>query len=569
MYAIATTTNFLRHSVFVLLFLLNLGALAQQIGESKTLLIGTTYYDFIEGQGRKFAPAKEVNTDGIHFIFDNISLSTSERMITYNYYDIGSNFFYGNMDVASGKNASLANGLNDGAIITLTSPTGVQLIQDVGEANYFFTTTQNISGASGSGFSRQGNTAILLAGRANGIIGDTLLVSEDNMQTWIGRSPSIVDTLTTAIGTIPTPLLNPQDLTEFSYLLAPDITSTAPNGSLVQMSSTDNGATWSSTEIHDDDTQYTNHTGNMSYAVEDFADINGIYDAQGNLHVVAGAVQGFLDQTRPIFPILYWNVNDNEIEEVTNRSYGRPSDSTTQANLVNLRPGNGLGNAYPQIARVGADYLFAVWQQWETNPDGSLRTLIGSAGQEIFVTDIWGSLISNSGNPYNPFKVAGTEGVSDVFPRLPEELKFNTNNCSYVIELAYLQDTDPGVSILGQNNPSLCQWMYTTMTIELLKGAVTSKPGILTPNELTLEQNYPNPFNPATTINYTLKRRGSVQIELFGITGRKLQTLLNEIQNIGNHSYEFQAGALPSGVYFYTISSNNQSRQTKKMVLLK
>lgn len=83
-----------------------------------------------------------------------------------------------------------------------------------------------------------------------------------------------------------------------------------------------------------------------------------------------------------------------------------------------------------------------------------------------------------------------------------------------------------------------------------------------------LAQNYPNPFNPSTQIEYQIPTAGLVQLEVFDILGRKVQTLVNETQEIGKYTVTFNANGLASGVYLYRLSSGNFVT-SKKLFLLK
>jgi len=90
----------------------------------------------------------------------------------------------------------------------------------------------------------------------------------------------------------------------------------------------------------------------------------------------------------------------------------------------------------------------------------------------------------------------------------------------------------------------------------------------LIPTEYKLHQNFPNPFNPQTTIRYDLKENGPVKITLYNINGQFVATLLDEEKHAGYHSYVFEAGHLPSGVYMYKIEMKNFS-DLRKLVLIK
>ncbi len=83
-----------------------------------------------------------------------------------------------------------------------------------------------------------------------------------------------------------------------------------------------------------------------------------------------------------------------------------------------------------------------------------------------------------------------------------------------------------------------------------------------------LLQNYPNPFNPTTLIDYSLPENNFVSLKVFDILGREVLTLVNETKESGNHSVEFDASGLPSGVYIYKLHSGGNF-EIRKMVLQK
>lgn len=88
------------------------------------------------------------------------------------------------------------------------------------------------------------------------------------------------------------------------------------------------------------------------------------------------------------------------------------------------------------------------------------------------------------------------------------------------------------------------------------------------PSSLYLSQNYPNPFNPFTTIEYKLEKPGDVEIIIYDINGRKLQSIPLGKRSPGSYRYHFNGAGFPSGVYYYKLISGEFS-DTKKMVILK
>ena len=89
----------------------------------------------------------------------------------------------------------------------------------------------------------------------------------------------------------------------------------------------------------------------------------------------------------------------------------------------------------------------------------------------------------------------------------------------------------------------------------------------------TLSQNYPNPFNPQTSIGFSLRARGHVELSIYDVSGRLVRTLANETRSAGAYELKWDGRderrqAVASGVYFYRLVAADFT-QTKKMVLLK
>lgn len=107
--------------------------------------------------------------------------------------------------------------------------------------------------------------------------------------------------------------------------------------------------------------------------------------------------------------------------------------------------------------------------------------------------------------------------------------------------------------------------IFTSEIDELLaSGEVTGN----LPTAYSLGQNYPNPFNPATKISFSLPAASEIKLEVYNSLGALVKTIASGSFPAGNHSLSFNAGAFPSGVYFYRLSTANFT-ETKKMILIK
>lgn len=98
------------------------------------------------------------------------------------------------------------------------------------------------------------------------------------------------------------------------------------------------------------------------------------------------------------------------------------------------------------------------------------------------------------------------------------------------------------------------------------------------PEKYSLSQNYPNPFNPSTKIRFQIplsrgvdaeaEGRQGVLLVIFNSIGQQVSQLVNRDLPPGSYEYEWDASNYPSGVYFYTLSSED-FKETKKMILIK
>ena len=90
----------------------------------------------------------------------------------------------------------------------------------------------------------------------------------------------------------------------------------------------------------------------------------------------------------------------------------------------------------------------------------------------------------------------------------------------------------------------------------------------IAPEVFALYQNYPNPFNPVTNIKFSLPENQKVSLGIYSVTGRLVETLVNENRVAGFHTIQWNAGRHASGVYFYRLDAGVNSK-TQKMILLK
>lgn len=112
-------------------------------------------------------------------------------------------------------------------------------------------------------------------------------------------------------------------------------------------------------------------------------------------------------------------------------------------------------------------------------------------------------------------------------------------------------------------------------SIRCIKDEVTdvSANNSAAPKSFVLYPNFPNPFNPETKISYSLPVQSTVTVTVFNILGQTVRELVNETKPAGTYSTVFNAGGLPTGIYFCKIIAmginGNSYTAANKLVLIK
>ncbi len=91
---------------------------------------------------------------------------------------------------------------------------------------------------------------------------------------------------------------------------------------------------------------------------------------------------------------------------------------------------------------------------------------------------------------------------------------------------------------------------------------------IVLPENTRLYQNYPNPFNPSTNFKFEVHAAGMVDLTIYDILGRKVQTLVNEFRKPGTYDLIYSPSSLTSGLYICVLKTSSGVYR-RKMLFLK
>jgi len=120
---------------------------------------------------------------------------------------------------------------------------------------------------------------------------------------------------------------------------------------------------------------------------------------------------------------------------------------------------------------------------------------------------------------------------------------------------------------VGATDLTVAKWIFFLYRNPEVISVVDETP---LPQNFKLYQPYPNPFNPTITIRFNIPVESlrPTSLQIFNITGRLIEELVNGELAVGEHEIVWNANNYPSSVYFVRLESG-EFVENQKVVLLK
>ena len=261
-----------------------------------------------------------------------------------------------------------------------------------------------------------------------------------------------------------------------------------------------------------------------------YSDIEGGYDGEGNIDadpLFTDANNGDYTLQAPDSPCIdagTADLNGDGTEDITDYNGSAPDMGAFESTLP---------------APTGFQYFLqseSVMLWWDPSTDENFQYfLLERSTDDLFVENVVSNYLTSS-------------FYTD------EDLEFNT---LYFYRVSYFSTG----------------WSDYSETIAVVLENLDISNGNNMPISYKIHQNHPNPFNPVTTIRYDLPEDGLVNITIYDMMGRQINTLVSGQQTAGYNIVQWNATntfgeAVSAGLYLYTIHAGNFT-QTRKMVLLK
>jgi len=258
-------------------------------------------------------------------------------------------------------------------------------------------------------------------------------------------------------------------------------TMTVPNAEdgIYWYGTNDFGATWNGLVIGLDAVygQVANNP-NLAPYFENFSQLNANIDETGTTHVVInGYGEGISGvDTVNAFPLLYWNSNNAEWLEISIPSIAFEPSTI----LADVRPGNGIGQAYPSVSVTDdGQFVFVIWTAPEyTGTIGASPINVypgdgGTASGPIFYTDLHWTTSTDGGQTWAAPQKIGEPNVSETYTNVARRLEVLSNN-DVKAHFVFFVDGTPGTSLFTtkpENGNSLGTWQYVSAIVGTYQAA--------------------------------------------------------------------------------------------------
>lgn len=227
------------------------------------------------------------------------------------------------------------------------------------------------------------------------------------------------------------------------------------------------------------------------------------------------------------------------------------------------------------------------WSAQVSGTTKNLRSISFASSNSIFVSGE-NAIILNSIDQVLPVELSGfTSSVSGRNIMLSWSTLSETNNKGFAVERSLSgANAWNNIGFVEGKGTSNIQQSYSFTDANLYSGAfayrlkqmdnngnfvykyLSNEVIIGKPLTYELNQNYPNPFNPSTKINFQIASDSKVTLKIFDITGKEIRTLVDGFRKSDYYTVDFNASALPSGIYFARLAVQNESAPFIKSIKL-
>ncbi len=212
---------------------------------------------------------------------------------------------------------------------------------------------------------------------------------------------------------------------------------------------------------------------------------------------------------------------------------------------------SGIIAGFTHVCWNNTNSIYTIIRWWDQYPNREVLLRINKIGNQYSYTTIIQS------DPYNSLWAPTVS---------PNRRQLYMAELSSQTSTLWLTTFDWSGNVI--DNVSKGTGFFPNWRQEIPVGITEHEAEVAIPDKIAGFRNYPNPFNATTTIEYELPYQTNTIIKIYDILGHEVETLFAGLQPSGYNSLTWNAGDLPSGIYFLKLQVDDQT-ETKRLILLK
>ncbi|NQV08705.1 T9SS type A sorting domain-containing protein, partial [Candidatus Woesearchaeota archaeon] len=273
--------------------------------------------------------------------------------------------------------------------------------------------------------------------------------------------------------------------------------------------------------------------------------------------------------------VIDWETNTSAIDLGDTVTHSPDHDCVQFSTTASLVDGNYDGNDVPEIYsyvqrnRFNKKMYMLKYYDKTTRIGHMMNVFFTRDGNSTDSTKWWAKepqsdsmapLTTIMGNLPENYQIV-IQGIRDF------QLPSNPNNPRAIPLLAWDKD-GAGIHNIYTNPDLVTSMPQDIPTIEPTLLDVDNEQNNIS-TSYNLGQNYPNPSNSSTIIPYIIDKKGPVKLNILDMKGRRLETLVDEVQDPGKYSPKFNGSKYASGPYIYELIKSDGKTEYKIMTLIK
>ena len=198
-------------------------------------------------------------------------------------------------------------------------------------------------------------------------------------------------------------------------------------------------------------------------------------------------------------------------------------------------------------------------------PVHTVLSVGGALAPPALIGPVWGSVNvpTDLALEWLPAAAATSYDVEVALDQTFDTVVFSETVTDNAVAAAAAVDTQYYWRVRSNDGNAVSDW---SLPFVFSTGATVDADDRATTGGFALGAAFPNPTSGVVSVPFTLAEAGEVTIAVFDVTGREVATLASGVRSEGAHTVEWDAAAMPAGVYLVRLQAGSELASTRVVV---